>query len=490
MDSMRCIPPAPDVMTELFMQYKRTKVEGLSFRKFLKTIGFTNPATHHRGMDNGRLFGAGATGPELIAIPSQPVTGSLEVVVLLVDFEDREGALPREHYEDLLFSEDIHPTGSMRDYYREVSLNKVDVTGTVHGWLRLPESYSFYTNHESGTSWDSYPRNAPRMAEDAVSAAIAQGVEFPPSLDKLGQGSLTALFIVHAGIGAERIINPQQRKQEIWSHKWVLRNPVQLPGSLSATVYLTVPHDCRLGVCAHELGHLAFQWQDFYDPNYDEDGKEWDGAGRWDLMAGGSYNGNSNSPAHPAGLHKTQHGWVQAEVITDAGALQLEPFTSTTGRVVKLVSPKFKRGQYLILENRARNGFDFDLPGEGLLVWRVDESQEQFAPEHPGMLLIQADGRHDLEKPDDWNQGDAGDPFPGTASRVQLDDTGNISTSFPGEERSGIVLKDITRDTETGMISLCVEFADSGEVVVERTAIRSNAEQPKKTQTQKKSGKA
>jgi hypothetical protein len=26
----------------------------------------------------------------------------------------------------------------------------------------------------------------------------------------------------------------------------------------------------------------------FYDPNYDEDGMEWDGSGVWDLMAGGS----------------------------------------------------------------------------------------------------------------------------------------------------------------------------------------------------------
>jgi transposase len=31
--------------------------------------------------------------------------------------------------------------------------------------------------------------------------------------------------------------------------------------------YLTFPEDCKMGVCAHELGHLAFQWEDFYDPN-------------------------------------------------------------------------------------------------------------------------------------------------------------------------------------------------------------------------------
>jgi len=464
-------------MAELFMQYKRANVEGLSFRKYLQTIGFTNPAIAHHAMDNGRMFGASRAGPELIAIPQQPIIGDLQVIVLLVDFEDREGNLSRAHYEDMLFSQDSYPTGSMRDYYREVSLDRVDVTGTVHGWLRLPEKYSYYTNQESGTSWDSYPRNAPRMAEDAVRAAIEHGVEFPPALDKLGQGTLTALFIVHAGIGAERILNPVQRRKEIWSHKWVLRNPVAVTENLAATVYLTVPHDCRVGVYAHELGHLAFQWQDFYDPNYDEDGNEWDGAGRWDLMAGGSYNGNGNIPAHPAGLHKLQHGWVEMEEVTGTRDIQLRPFTPTSGQVVRVVSPRYKPGQYLVLENRARQGFDFDLPGEGLLVWRVDESKEQFAPQEPGMLLIQADGRHDLEKPNDWNQGDAGDPFPGSTSRTELGDTGGISTSFPGEQRSGISLRNIVRDSTSGTISLTVDLTDSDgvEVLAEGSAHRSDA---------------
>lgn len=79
--------------------------------------------------------------------------------------------------------------------------------------------------------------------------------------------------------------------------------------NLEASVYLTDSQNCRLGVCAHELRHLVFQWDDFYDANYDEDGQYWDGSGAWDLMAGGSYDGDSQRPAHPAGLHEMQHGW-------------------------------------------------------------------------------------------------------------------------------------------------------------------------------------
>ncbi|TIX97300.1 MAG: peptidase M6, partial [Mesorhizobium sp.] len=98
------------------------------------------------------------------------------------------GVLPPSHYQDLLFSQGIYPTGSMRDYFKEVSLGKVDVVGTVDGWIRMPKPYSFYTNNESGTNWNSYPHNAPRLAEDAVNAALAGGVKFAQSLDKFGRG--------------------------------------------------------------------------------------------------------------------------------------------------------------------------------------------------------------------------------------------------------------------------------------------------------------
>ena len=462
MTSFRSVPPSPEVMSMLFMEYRRSAgYRKISFRKFLEQIGFTDPAADVVGMDDNARFRAAPAGPELIDVPAQPVNGTVRVKVLLVDFSDRAGALPTQHYEDLLFSKAVYPTGSMRDYYKEVSLGKVEITGSVHGWLRMPQPYSYYTNGESGTKWNSYPHNAPRLAEDAVNVAIQNGVQFEASLDKFDQGMITALFIVHAGRGAE-VMPASVRKNEIWSHKWQLRNPVQVAPNLVATIYLVVPHDCKVGVCAHELGHLAFQWQDFYDPNYDEDGKEWDGSGTWDLMAGGSYNGNGARPAHPAALHKLQHGWIKSTTVKKSRTITLKPYTSSYGRTYKLVSPTYKPKQYLLLENRMRTGFDFNLPGEGLLVWRVDEAGEMETPDTPGLYLVQADGRHDLEDPDDWNQGDAGDPFPGSASKTELKDTGSNNTSFPGEPRSGVILRNIRSDPTTGAITLYAKFSAIG----------------------------
>lgn len=462
-NDLRLVPPAPEVTHFLYADYKKNwQEEGVTFRQFLALKGYSNPAHHREGMDD-RLRGHAAEGdgPALIDVPAIPVTGNLRVMVLLVDFPDREGTLDQAHYEDLLFSRNIFPTQSMAEYYSEVSRDAVNISGEVHGWFRMPRKYSYYTNNSSGLGNHQYPRDARRLAEHAVAEALSHGVTFGNDLDLFGEGAVTALFIVHAGRGAEKL-HPALRKHHIWSHKWQMYHPQEVGEDLYAITYLMVPQEAHLGVCAHELGHLAFQWQDFYDPNYGDDGDEWDGNGFWDLMASGSYAGGELRPVHPAGLHKLQHGWIDHELITESQqSVVLHPITRDQGRVLKVRSSRLQDDQYLILENRVREDFDGDLPGEGLLVWRVDESEEMEGSQRPGMLLIQADGKHHLLNPTDQNDGDAGDPFPGSSGRTVLGDQGSVSTSYPeNDQPSGIRLANIQQDPNTKVITLDVEIAE------------------------------
>jgi len=130
---------------------QRSAKTKLSFIDYLASIGFTDPSVSVVGMDDRVLAQpAVGNGVQLFAIPTKGVQGTLRVMVLLVDFFDRPGSLSTVYYEDLFFSKGVHPTGSMRDYYSEVSNGKVDVVGTVHGWFRMPRMYATYVNRESG----------------------------------------------------------------------------------------------------------------------------------------------------------------------------------------------------------------------------------------------------------------------------------------------------------------------------------------------------
>jgi immune inhibitor A len=77
-----------------------------------------------------------------------------------------------------------------------------------------------------------------------------------------------------------------------------------------------------------------------------------------------------------------------------------------------------------LIENRQRTGRDAKLPGSGLAVWHIDETQsDNTNPLAYKVALIQADGKRDLEF--NRNQGEAGDLFPGSKGVTKVDDKGS-----------------------------------------------------------------
>ena len=235
----------------------------------------------------------------------------------------------------------------------------VSIEGAVHGWFRMPKPLSFYTAGGSGTL-DTFPQNAQGMARDAVNEAIKENVSFK-GFDALGEGIVTAMFVIHSGRGAEQSGSPN----DIWSHKW------QIPGGLKvstqpsvmAQTYLTVPEDCLVGVCAHEWGHLAARWADYYDTG--ETGKS-QGLGMYCLMAAGSWGEGGKSPTYPNGMLRMFHDWIDIqEVVESTKEVELRPASEGGGVIIIQNPATMTDGQYVVCEFRRKTNFDRALPDEG-----------------------------------------------------------------------------------------------------------------------------
>ncbi len=369
---------------------------------------------------------------------------TLNVAVILVDFADNEAdeeTHPVDHYLEMLFSLDEYETGSMRDYYLENSNGDVSIIGEVAGWYRMERTYEYYCNHEYGLG--RYPRNAQRLAEDALRAA--DGDLDYGDFDNDGDGTVEAVFIVHAGVGAEE--DPENRDL-IWSHAWNVRNVGELDG-VRFHKYSTEPENGNIGVYGHELGHALFGLPDLYDTDYNSAG-----IGFWSMMSFGAWGDEGRRPLHFDAWCKLRLGWVEIRELEHDAGFSLPP-VETSQEAVILWTPGERDDEYFLVENRRRIGFDGEIPAEGLLVYHVDEDMRDndhpWWPGHQGnrhnlLALEQADGRWDLEEYE--NDGDDGDPFPGSEDNRTFDaDSSPGSRDYDGGE-TGVAILDIEPDGE------------------------------------------
>jgi len=342
-------------------------------------------------------------------------TTYLNGLVILVQFDDHLADTLNHDpaaFDHLLFSEGVHSTGSMNDYYLENSYTNVGVTGVVTVWLRMPQNYTYYVDGQYG--FGNYPNNAQKLTEDAVAAADPL-VDFS-QFDNDNDGYVDALFIVHAGVGRES----SGSSNDIHSHAWSIspqsRDGVIISGySMEPELHNTSGTMVRMGVFGHEFGHVL-GLPDLYDTDYSSSG-----VGRWSMMAGGSWNGGGLSPSHFDAWSKYELGWVTPVVVDSNMANVSIPASEDSAVSYVLWTEGQTSSEYFILENRQQIGFDSAIPSSGLMIYHIDESVGGNSNDwHPKVMIEQADGQFHLQNGS--NSGDAGDPFPGTYNVTTFDD--------------------------------------------------------------------
>jgi immune inhibitor A len=445
------------------------------------------------------------------AITTRQAAGAWRAVVLLIDFPDYrwhttndsnfvnpDSVYASSHFQDMLFSLETYAdplsasgyTGSLRDFYRANSYGRFDIEGDVAGWFTAPNEKKYYVNQDgrAGTSDDygfgPYPNNAQGLVEAAVQRADAT-VDFS-RYDNNRDGIVDALFVVHAGPGAEALVgtNPGAAPQYMWSHFSAVRS--LRVDNVIVQNYAFMPEDGAIGVFCHEFGH-NLGLPDLYDPD-----RSSEGVGEWCLMGSGSWCHKSGdrlgtSPSFFSAWSRLQLGWVTLINFNDDELIRLPP-AETSETILLLQNSALPNGEYFLLENRQPRGFDAGLTRRqkdfglaapnGLMIYHVDEAAGSTTNDRRRLLDVEEaspyfeSGRafEQLDAPrtppshrflNNGNRGDNGDPFPGFTAwvndlsdfsgprqRDRFDDESIPSSRANSGAPTGISVSDIALDGE------------------------------------------
>ncbi len=357
-------------------------------------------------------------------VEAAPSTGTVQIAILLADFNDATYDTDRdsEWFEALAFGS----SDSMKDYYDENSRGNLTLDGDVFGPYTLDGNAADWGNEDTD------------FVSDTIEAAD----------DDVDFSEYDAVMAVHPGPGEESSGN----SDDIWSIHWSGLNINTNDGNHRIREVTQVPEfeyssERRpLGVWCHEFGH-ELGLPDFYDT----DGSS-EGIGHWGVMASGSWADDGETPVHFSAFSKAEMGWLEPIIVTgDLLDVRLKP-ASRGGLIIQLPIPGNWSGarEYFMLENRQQLDYDTYLPGEGLLIWHVDEDVSNNRDEsHKRLDLEEADGYDDLDN--GWNSGDSGDPY---SAGDEFTDAGYPNSTAYNLTDSGWRLSDIRKDGDDILLDI------------------------------------
>ncbi len=364
--------------------------------------------------------------------------GTEKILVIPMEFKDVKFKNSNSNYEELL--------ERTKEYYELNSCYEKEKRGITIEYKITDKVVSQYDMKHYATSGISELNDedvsSDEMAKEAVQILEKNGFKFE-EYDNNGDGIIDHLVIIHAGIGQEENID----EGFIWSHSWEIQNNGVEVGKVRALNYVTVPENTGLGVLVHELGH-DFGLPDLYDTSMTNQG-----AGDWDVMASGSENFKKGQyvgecPCNLSAWSREFLGWCDIEEVDESKELVFKNTNGISNVYKVYLKDKYGRenkSEYYLLEYRRKINYDESLPGEGILIWHIDEDiiQENFFINYlnsdsrkMGIGLVQADGKFHLTSSDEINWGDEGDPFPGDnkynifgaiPNKLNFDNNGNYS---------------------------------------------------------------
>ncbi|UCE19439.1 MAG: M6 family metalloprotease domain-containing protein, partial [Gemmatimonadota bacterium] len=414
---------------------------------------YIQPPKHYRTLN--MILAKAGIGEEVEGPPPVPVTGTRELLVILVELSDvaPDPAHTIAYFEDRFF--DTSPP-SARDYFTEVSYgNFTYIPGDVLGWY--PSTYD-------QSQWTTDKRPVVTEAIQDVDADF----DFSPYDTNPADGTVTneelTIFVIVSG------------DQGGASHWWTIGSVVTGDGVEVEGEFNNTHEERHIGSYVHELGH-DLGLPDLYDT---DDGSE--GIGQYGLMGGGSW-----TFSHFTAWCKIQLGWLNPTVVTGCGYYDVDA-AETIAEAYILIDPSHSSDEYFLIENRhpassyyesvgAPVAPDGTYPDEGIVIYHIDESKVQDwitsgtnnvnvdeahkgvdveTAEHPTSHVADAD---DLDA--EVNRGDADDLW--VSSEYNFRDTSvPCNANWYGATPSGVWIGDFPAAGPTMRVGFIEDLADDG----------------------------
>lgn len=302
--------------------------------------------------------------------------GTLNNLVVYIRFSDQtEFSVDTAFYYNM-YNNNENNYNSMLNYFETVSYDMISIPSwfypvppdaTVISYQDIYER-SYFMPYDANTNPNGYQSGQSGEREHALLKRACEYIEdeVPTTLniDKNNDGYIdNMVFTIRGATTAWATL--------LWPHRWALYNEnVYINGKKAWDYNLQVEDHLNgqgAGVLCHEMFH-SLSAPDLY--HYSS--APYTSVGPWDLMD------NANNPPESMGAYMKYRygGWIDdIPEITECGTYTLNPLSEPEDNCYKIASPN-SSSQYFVVEYRIKEGiFEGSIPGSGLVVYRIDNSQ-------------------------------------------------------------------------------------------------------------------
>lgn len=304
-------------------------------------------------------------------------TGSPNIPVLLIGFSDAKITHTQAEFDAMLNSPGYTANGaigSVYDYYNENSFGQFTPHFDVMEPVNLTSNVSTYGSNE----------NNAYLAMIEAMEQLNASVDFS-RYDNDRDGVIDFVIFYFGGPDEAQCPETSSYTKYIWSHASNISSLGKTFDSVRVGKYFCTSElkgygdsatMCSIGPTCHEFAH-TLGLPDFYDVAYQEGNTSSQAANMYDfdLMAGGSYNGNSTSPPYLNAEELLEVGWIDAiPELTSTGRVTLPAINYPGASSYSAYMTKTSvNGEYFVYETRRGERWDAPLP-TGMMVYHVDKS--------------------------------------------------------------------------------------------------------------------